>query len=213
MGALKVWNKATGKWEYVGGLGSPYPCTSTTRPTGVSLGQEIYETDTGFQQLWDGTQWQKIGIASGKRHRVRVQRAITAMLQATAGTLTEIIWDTILENTTGASPVNMSTGDITIQRDGWYTLQFTGNWQGAASATVHAVAINVNGTIVAAAPPTNSTSTANIWMNTFISKKVPLVAGDVVSVSFQSTTANAGFEAATASGTTSPTQFDVIEEL
>ena len=35
----------------------PGVCTSTTRPTNPYTGQIIYETDTGYLRVWDGSAW------------------------------------------------------------------------------------------------------------------------------------------------------------
>lgn len=35
----------------------PGVCTSTTRPTAPYTGQIIYETDTGYLRVWDGSAW------------------------------------------------------------------------------------------------------------------------------------------------------------
>ena len=35
----------------------PGVCTSTTRPTSPYTGQIIYETDTGYLRVWDGSAW------------------------------------------------------------------------------------------------------------------------------------------------------------
>lgn len=38
-------------------LGGTIVCQSTTRPSGSWVGQEIYETDTGYKRVWSGTAW------------------------------------------------------------------------------------------------------------------------------------------------------------
>jgi hypothetical protein len=42
-------------------------CSSTTRPSGGALfvGLQIFETDTLFEYVWDGAQWQLLSFASG----------------------------------------------------------------------------------------------------------------------------------------------------
>lgn len=47
-------------------------CTSTTRPTGGSLfaGLGIYETDTGFEYIYDGSTWQPAAFATGSLQRL-----------------------------------------------------------------------------------------------------------------------------------------------
>lgn len=40
--------------KYAGG---PFRCTSTTRPAEPYVGLTIFETDTGFTLLWNGTEW------------------------------------------------------------------------------------------------------------------------------------------------------------
>ena len=42
----------------------PGVCTSTTRPTAPYEGQHIYETDTDFEFVWNGTAWVRIYTAS-----------------------------------------------------------------------------------------------------------------------------------------------------
>lgn len=42
-----------------------FPCTSTTRPTGVADGFIIRETDTGKWMGWDGTAWSELADAGG----------------------------------------------------------------------------------------------------------------------------------------------------
>jgi hypothetical protein len=39
-------------------------CTSTTRPTAPYEGQHIYETDTDFEFVWNGSAWVRIYTAS-----------------------------------------------------------------------------------------------------------------------------------------------------
>jgi hypothetical protein len=41
-----------------GWLGRAFPCTSTTRPTGIGTGFFIYETDTAKVLIWDGNSWE-----------------------------------------------------------------------------------------------------------------------------------------------------------
>lgn len=40
-----------------GQLFRAFPCTSTTRPTSVGIGFQIWETDTGAAYVWNGTAW------------------------------------------------------------------------------------------------------------------------------------------------------------
>ena len=40
-------------------------CTSATRPATPWAGQIIFETDTGFSYVYDGTDWQAVGGAAG----------------------------------------------------------------------------------------------------------------------------------------------------
>jgi hypothetical protein len=40
-------------------------CTSTTRPSFIGEGYQIYETDTGLSYIFDGTDWKLIGGGSG----------------------------------------------------------------------------------------------------------------------------------------------------
>ena len=42
----------------------PGVCTSTTRPTTPYNGQVIYETDTGYLRVWDGSAWDYLSIAT-----------------------------------------------------------------------------------------------------------------------------------------------------
>ena len=42
----------------------PGVCTSTTRPTAPYEGQHIYETDTDFEFVWNGSAWVRIYTAS-----------------------------------------------------------------------------------------------------------------------------------------------------
>lgn len=42
-------------------VGASIPCTSSTRPSGPRVGQEIYEINTGFKQLWNGSAWVNLG--------------------------------------------------------------------------------------------------------------------------------------------------------
>ena len=42
----------------------PGVCTSATRPTAPYEGQHIYETDTDFEFVWNGTAWVRIYTAS-----------------------------------------------------------------------------------------------------------------------------------------------------
>lgn len=44
-----------------GALHRAYPCTSTTRPTGIDEGFLIRESDTGAVLVWDGADWQALG--------------------------------------------------------------------------------------------------------------------------------------------------------
>ena len=46
---MSISSKATGL--------RPGVCTSTTRPSGPYTGQIIYETDTGYLRVWDGSAW------------------------------------------------------------------------------------------------------------------------------------------------------------
>lgn len=49
---------------YGPGLLQPGVCTSTTRPASPRNGMMIYETDTGLQKIWTGTQWSN-GVKHG----------------------------------------------------------------------------------------------------------------------------------------------------
>lgn len=42
----------------------PGVCTSTTRPTSPYEGQMIYETDTDYVQIWNGTAWKVISTTT-----------------------------------------------------------------------------------------------------------------------------------------------------
>jgi hypothetical protein len=48
-----------------GWLSRAFPCTSTTRPTGVGDGFIIRETDTGKWLGWNGTAWSELADAGG----------------------------------------------------------------------------------------------------------------------------------------------------
>lgn len=48
----------TDKRQYAAALGAEIPCISTNRPTGsFSVGQRMYEFDTGFGYRWNGSIW------------------------------------------------------------------------------------------------------------------------------------------------------------
>ena len=51
------------------GIGSLKPgvCTSSTRPAAPYVGQTIFETDTGFQKTWLGSNW-----SNGYKHFVGI---------------------------------------------------------------------------------------------------------------------------------------------
>lgn len=65
----------------------PGVCTSTTRPTTPYTGQIIYETDTGYLRVWDGSAWDYLsqkqdysqGLGAGK---------ILQVVNTTYGTIT-----------------------------------------------------------------------------------------------------------------------------
>ena len=56
---------------YGPGLLQPGVCTSTTRPASPRTGMMIYETDTGLQKIWTGTQWSN-GVAHGNTFAIEV---------------------------------------------------------------------------------------------------------------------------------------------
>ena len=43
--------------ELGGGTMSPYQATSSTRPSSPWIGQHVYETDTNYEYVWNGTAW------------------------------------------------------------------------------------------------------------------------------------------------------------
>lgn len=46
-------------------LSRAFPCLSSARPTGVSQGFLIFETDTGLVQIWNGSAWAQVGTGGG----------------------------------------------------------------------------------------------------------------------------------------------------
>ena len=74
----------------------PGVCTSTTRPTAPYTGQVIYETDTGYLRVWDGSAWDYLsqkqdytaGLTTGKIVQV-VSAQATSGVNNTTNTLAD----------------------------------------------------------------------------------------------------------------------------
>jgi hypothetical protein len=76
----------------------PGVCTSSTRPTAPYEGQQIYETDTDFLYVWNGSAWRQIPSA------------------ATAGTILQVKQTVITVNpsSTNSSPVDITNMNVSI---------------------------------------------------------------------------------------------------
>lgn len=46
-------------WDKVDAALGIFLCTSTTRPSSPGTGQQIYETDSGFGYVWNGSAWKR----------------------------------------------------------------------------------------------------------------------------------------------------------
>lgn len=79
--ALSVWDGVTWKRS-----GYPQVCTSTTRPTWVSDGALIYESDTGYMYCWQNNAWHQIGAIPATATKVGVAGEISMWPTDTAPT-------------------------------------------------------------------------------------------------------------------------------
>lgn len=104
-----------------------YACTSSTRPSAVSAGVVIWETDTGHIRMYDGTTWLLTG---GKLPAVRCQRLAT--LAVATHTFTPVPWtstddyDTDNLHSTGTNPTRITVSETGQWRFEW-TVTFAAN--------------------------------------------------------------------------------------
>jgi len=103
--------------------------TSTTRPATPTIGQMIYETDTGFFQFWNGTVWTALSTK-----RISVKAYLTAS-QANSGG--DVSWNAV-EWDTDPAGVMWSSGSptrFTVRTSGLYSFMFYGRWNSSSGST------------------------------------------------------------------------------
>jgi hypothetical protein len=135
-----------------GALGDPYKIesnafavvTSSTRPGSPFVWQHIFETDTGFVRVWDGTSWL---LESWTKAPVCIVRnaAPLSIPHATAAAL--YTFDTEDKDLFGWHAPGASK--VIPNIPGWVHVSFSASWQTAADYTRTMVGIQVNGAIPA----------------------------------------------------------------
>lgn len=95
----------------------PGVCTSTTRPTTPYTGQIIYETDTGYLRVWDGSAWDYLSAKQDTAQALPVEtytglvKVIPTSVSGTGVTL-------------GATGTVSFSGATTVQINGCFTSQY-----------------------------------------------------------------------------------------
>lgn len=108
---------------------TPIACTSGTHPTGIGVGQPIYETDTGLVQMWTGSVWLPLN-----RDGALIQRS-TATTTTTSGTALQVL--TGGQNVTG---IALSTGRA-------YSAEWEGRLGGNGAGMIKALVLGANGAL------------------------------------------------------------------
>lgn len=128
----------------------PGVCTSTTRPTTPYTGQLIYETDTGYLRVWDGSAWDYLsakqdvvpfyvtsGSSSGEASTVNISTKPWNMPWGIVGTPVTITSSqgsiTAVTDITGASITFTAVANR----------RYKANWQGLMNSTVAGDGFNV----------------------------------------------------------------------
>lgn len=113
--------------------------TSSTRPSSPDEGDHIYETDTGFVRLWDGTSW--VLTTGAKLPNARVYRDVAQTVPANTFAYVAI------NTTRWLDDVTLDSGErsLSIIEPGIYTV-FGGVEFDANSTGRRIAALEVNGT-------------------------------------------------------------------
>jgi hypothetical protein len=144
-GSTTVLNAAiTDLRTFATAIGGVQRCTSTARPTGVSLFEGLYidELDTDRTWRYDGTGWTFVG---GKHPRCTVTRS-AAQVIANA-TNTAITWDTESADTDAIHSTVTNTSRLTVPAGmgGLWGIGYTLEWAIAPGAGQRAAWLSING--------------------------------------------------------------------
>lgn len=77
----------------------PGVCTSTTRPTNPYTGQIIYETDTGYLRVWDGSAWDYLSQKQDDTVGLGPVGGLVYITSSTFSTATQVLVDNCFTST------------------------------------------------------------------------------------------------------------------
>lgn len=107
----------------------PFSCTSTTRPTGVPPGFQVWETDTKTLGFWDGAAWRFISsptYASWQKAMCYFRMYLGATLNVAVDGWTRVAFDTKSSDLANIAQIGGgSPGSITCPRAGMMQLAWT----------------------------------------------------------------------------------------
>jgi len=118
-----------------GWLSRAYPCTSSTRPTSVSSGFMIYETDTGMTAIYDGSEWRYLAATGEVGSDAEYVAASAQSIPHGIATNTVVAFGTAVTSSPLVTRATSGAGHVfTLNRAGRWSLTTTIRFADATTA-------------------------------------------------------------------------------
>lgn len=118
---------------------TPIACTSGTHPTGIGVGQPIYETNTGLTKIWTGSAWVPIGgMPFGT-----LTGTGTVSVPSTGSPFTAVPLATVSKLAGGVT--SPAAGRLAAPLAGWYSCSGAATFAGGAAVGRRIAGFGVNG--------------------------------------------------------------------
>lgn len=141
--AVVLTSNATDMRTWSVAVGGTLPCKSGSRPADPYPGMKIYETDTGYSLVWNGSLWRYVPFKPASSH---LTRATTQTIGS--GALTPVSF-TVAERTTGftvTTPITVFT--IPTGLEGEYDIDYACEYAGPADGNQRVAQLLLNGNIL-----------------------------------------------------------------